>query len=394
MVHRGNVRRIPTYSRIIVCCALAAAAALAGVTAAPVTAAVVSGHPTPTWQTNGRVRAIAVVGHVVYLGGKFTTVRPPGAAAGVDDVPRHHAAAINLRNGRLLAWNPNVNGTVRALVVRRRRVYLGGSFTSVGGVARHDLAAVDTSTGEVVRSWRAGANGAVMTLATAGKRIFVGGHFTRIDGSGHSFLAALRAPTGAVAARFTAHPDAAVLTSTVTHSGHLVIGGSFTHVNGGAQGHIAAVSPTTGARLRWASHTPYALIDVSSDRDGVYAAEAGAGGNFAAFNPATGRLLWRGGTDGNVQAIASLAGMVYAGGHYENYCGPHPGAHTCNPAVRRLKMLAVAGRSGGLQAWAPAVNSVLGVHALAPAAGRLVMGGDFTKVAGIHQQGFAVFEPA
>jgi hypothetical protein len=37
------------------------------------------------------------------------------------------------------------------------------------------------------------------------------------------------------------------------------------------------------------------------------------------------------------------------------------------------------------------VNSALGVFALAGGAGFLEMGGDFTKVAGTSQQGFAIF---
>ena len=39
-------------------------------------AAVVNPNVTPTWQTNGRVNAIQVVGSTVYIGGKFTSVRP------------------------------------------------------------------------------------------------------------------------------------------------------------------------------------------------------------------------------------------------------------------------------------------------------------------------------
>ena len=34
-------------------------------------------HPVPTWQANGRVNAIVVSGSTVYLGGQFTSMRPP-----------------------------------------------------------------------------------------------------------------------------------------------------------------------------------------------------------------------------------------------------------------------------------------------------------------------------
>jgi len=39
-------------------------------------------------------------------------------------------------------------------------------------------------------------------------------------------------------------------------------------------------------------------------------AGAGGGGNFAAFNPATGSTIWQGGTNGNVQAIGVVGGIM------------------------------------------------------------------------------------
>ena len=48
--------------------------------------------PDPSWQTNGRVRAIVYSGTTVYIGGEFTEVRPPGGGA---PVARNHLAAID-----------------------------------------------------------------------------------------------------------------------------------------------------------------------------------------------------------------------------------------------------------------------------------------------------------
>src|SRR3954451_5664591 len=101
--------------------------------AAPAQAAIVGSTPAPSWQTNGRVTTITVSGTTAYIGGKFTSLRPAGAAAGTAEVTRNHAAAINLTTGALLPWNPNVNGLVRALLASGGNVYIGGSFTTVGG---------------------------------------------------------------------------------------------------------------------------------------------------------------------------------------------------------------------------------------------------------------------
>ena len=154
-----------------------------------------------------------------------------------------------------------------------------------------------------------------------------------------------------------------------TDGSKLVIGGSFTHVDGSSQNHIAAVSPTSGATLSWSTHTSYAIVGVAADSAGIYAAGAGSGGNFAAFNPSSGSMKWQGGTNGNVQAITAFNGEVYAGGHYTDYCGPQGGQHTCTNPIPRSKMLAVDENTGALQSWAPSVNSALGVFALAGGAG-------------------------
>src|SRR5215208_7161885 len=69
-------------------------------------AAALSSSPDPrTVQTDGAVRTILRVGSKVYIGGSFTSV------AGK---PRSNLAAINANTGRLTGWAPKANGQVRA----------------------------------------------------------------------------------------------------------------------------------------------------------------------------------------------------------------------------------------------------------------------------------------
>ena len=77
--------------------------------------AALSSSPASSWQTNGRVRAIAIGAHKIFIGGDFTSVRPPGTASG--GVTRNHLAAFSLTTGKLMPWNPRANGTVTALRV-------------------------------------------------------------------------------------------------------------------------------------------------------------------------------------------------------------------------------------------------------------------------------------
>src|SRR3954447_16992422 len=106
-----------------VCLLLVAAALNVLVATAPAQAAdpppgTFSADPLSTWQTNGTVWALESIGNVVYVGGSFTKVRPPGTAEGdASEVGRVNFAAFDATTGALLACNPTVtNGAGTAKV--------------------------------------------------------------------------------------------------------------------------------------------------------------------------------------------------------------------------------------------------------------------------------------
>ena len=100
-----------------------------------------------SWQTNGRVETIVVVGSTAYVGGEFTSVRPSGSPLGTGEVVRNHAYAVNVQTGDLLPWDPNTNNTVQSIAVSGQTVYLGGTFGTVGDKTHARVAAVDATTG-------------------------------------------------------------------------------------------------------------------------------------------------------------------------------------------------------------------------------------------------------
>jgi hypothetical protein len=355
-------------------------------------AAVVGSSPVATYQANGRVQVITVSAGTVYIGGEFTSVRPAGSSGA--SVTRNHVAAFDEATGALLPWNPNASGNVRAIEVVGSTAYLGGSFSKVGGAARHDLAAVDAATG-AVQSWNPGANGQVLDLGSAAGTLYVAGDFTTAGGAARTRLAAFSTSSGALTSWAPA-ADAEVKALSLTADGSkVIVGGDFTHINGTSQSHIAALDPSSGAPLSWATHVSYSVIDLDVDANGVFVAGGGNGGNFAGLDPSTGARQWIGGTNGNVQAIAAVGGVVYVGGHYGTYCGQVAGAHTCQHPTTRPKLLAVDETSGALLPWNPGANSSLGVFALAGDAttGNLFAGGDFTTIGGRSQQRYAEFTP-
>jgi hypothetical protein len=381
-----------------VACAAAAMVVL-GIVAVPAQAAVVGAKPVTSYQTNGRVDAILFLNGTIYIGGKFTSVRPAGAPAGTGEVARNRVAAFDASTGALLPWNPNASAAVYALAGSGSTVYIGGTFAKLGASTRSRIGAVDATTGAVLSNFKPKLDAAVNSIAVGGGVVYAGGAFTTANGIARSSLAAFDASTGALSTTWApAAGGNSSTTPTVTSvrlspGGSLVyVGGGFTTIDGASQNHIAALQVSNGAPSpTFTHHLGYGVVDLAVDSTGVFVAGAGGGGNFANVNPTTGAVTWQGGTNGNVQAVAVMDGVVYIGGHYTSYCGPQGGQHTCTNPITRLKLLAVDEATGALNSWNPHANSTLGIFALAGSGGRLGVGGDFTKIAGIAQQGYAVF---
>ena len=167
-----------------------------------------------------------------------------------------------------------------------------------------------------------------------------------------------------------------------------MIGGYFTSIDGVHHGYLAAIDPTSGTPVStWRSEgTGFPVLAIAVDSARVYAGGAGPGGRFVAYDTNLGRRLRVDGTDGNVQAIAVLDGVVYAGGHFTEFCGS-TGHKTC-AGVRRMKIMAADGPTGALEEWDPGANSTLGVWSLAadPASLSLFVGGDFTTIGGTRSR--------
>ncbi len=151
---------------------------------------------------NDSVLAVAVSGNVVYLGGAFTTAN--GGTA------RNHAAAVDATNGNVTAWNPNASANVDAIVASGGTVYLGGGFTSIenasgtGPVTRNYAGAVDATLG-YDSGWdpdvATTSGGDVDGLALSGDTVYLGGTFSSLGGgTTRNGVAGVDATTGTVTA--------------------------------------------------------------------------------------------------------------------------------------------------------------------------------------------------
>jgi hypothetical protein len=411
-------------SRVVRLLGPAAAVVFTAATVGGEAGAAVRSTPDVTWQTDGRVSAIAYSSGVVYIGGSFTHVRPPGGTSG--DVVRNRVAAFDVATGALLPWNPNANGAVRAIAVSGSRVYLGGSFSAVHGQARANVAAVDTA--GALLPWNPGANGGVHALARdSGGNVYLGGSFTTVGGKKRLRVARV-GPEGAVQSWTASVTEASgscppycppiVFSLALSGDGSkLYIGGRFGFVNGVARHSAAAVKTSDGSTLAWNPNivTPHPekpaqigrILDMAIGSSRAYlcgdfwSADGVVSANLVAVDLVSGdrESTFDANTDGGSPACELKDGLVYVGGHFGQVGSTHgwvfvPGQKatlTGSGTAKRVHIVAFDAQTGAIAAWNPGANSTLGVHALDSGAADLGVGGDFTKIGGVAQQGFAQF---
>ena len=228
--------------------ALLLALAAAFSPAPPLAAADPLTTPTPICCTpNATVRAIALSGTTAFIGGDFTRLGTPTGGFGLLD------AAATLRPG-----SPAVIGAVHSVVSDGAGGwFLGGTFTSVGGLPRQNLAHV-LSGGGVDPAWAPSTDGDVGTLATLGTTVYAGGGFSLVNGSApRASLALLNASTGAVLAAapgvLRADGSQASVSSIVTVPGQaagapaVYVGGTFAKTADGQPRNNLAAFDSDGA---------------------------------------------------------------------------------------------------------------------------------------------------
>ncbi|MFJ2635235.1 DNRLRE domain-containing protein [Streptomyces sp. NPDC087422] len=384
-----------------------AAASMIGFTAAQSASALtapvaMTADDLPTWQTNGVVWALAQAHGVVFAGGTFSTVRPPGAAAGTGEQQALNFQAFDAATGaptscKLSFTVGSGTATIRALAVSpdESTLYAGGTFGSVNGVPSSSLAAIDIATCTVRTTFKVSVSAQVRSIVATNDTVYIGGNFLTVAGQPRQRFAALTT-TGALKP-FTANADKAGKAMVLSPDGtRLVIGGDFNTVNGVNSHALAVVNATTGAIVKtypgFISATS-TVQDLTRDATGFFTANEGTGGGVfdgrIALNFSDLNQRWRDTCLGATQAVTVYKGVLYSGSH----------AHDCSSMQQfpqlnndRQHLLAESvDNPRPLLGWfpdtddGPAGTEKIGPRALTTASSGgtdyLWVGGEFTRIA-------------
>ena len=226
-----------------------------------------------------------------YLSGGVQSPSAPGPAliAGAQVVAAHGRglASLSLATGAVdTAWNPQVSPTAMAL--SGSTLYLGGGFSTVTGQPRLRLAAIDVNTAALL-PWNPGATEAVSSLAVSSTgSVFASGEFLTVGGVARHHLAEIDSAGTVTPWIADARPEAAMLTSSGV--GMLIVSGSLTARGNVARTGLAAFDLTTGALLPWAPVTVEPVRFLAATAGRVY---VGLSGSLAVMDPVTGtQLTW------------------------------------------------------------------------------------------------------
>lgn len=373
--------------------------------------------------TDGTVRALAVYGTQVFLGGDFLHAGPRrGSGALVNDTTGDelagspspfvdgpvYAAALDGNGGFFIGGEfQNVAGKprpylahikpdgsldtqfgalpddkVRALHVDGTTLYVGGDFSTMSGLSRRRLAAVSADTGGVVTSFLdPGLNGSVYAITHDATNVYVGGSFstssrpnlgsrkglasfTKADGSLTAFCSNTGATGGSVPVRALAFDS----------GGKLYAGGDFTAVASSPVKYFAQIDTSNCAgNVSFDLSLDAPVRALYSTGNGIY-----VGGDFTKSGTDTGKahllrtgagsiptlLNWNPGIDGSVHAIAPFGSSLFIGGSFLH----------ANGALR--PHAAIVDTANSPYTWTQTFND--DVDAIAGYVGTVFMGGQFT----------------
>jgi V8-like Glu-specific endopeptidase len=371
------------------------------------------GSPDLTWNPDvkgGSVGSIAISGTNVIVGGDFTSI-------GSHSIRGLAKLSTSGTGSPDLVWNPDPIRTnsgpisvrlVSGIALAGTNLFVGGDFTSIGGLNRRGLAKISLDgVGAADPNWNPNPDGGISVLALEESNLFVGGEFNNIGGLPRVALAKIDAlGVGALDSNWNPNPVITGLPAVeaiAINQSNLYVGGGFSYIGAQPKPRLAKLTASGSGEA-----DPLWNPDISDDLypsvNSIVATESSVyvGGAFKRIGGQNRTNLAKlnvmdGGADPNwdssirllpgqigyqaqVHAVALSQSHLYVGGNFSSI-GEVPSS-----ALARLRTA-----NGARDASFPAQIQVPGnvsACALQPD-GKIVLGGSFSYAAGLIRQNLA-----
>lgn len=351
----------------------------------------------PQLNNSSRVDAMLLSGSDLFVGGRISEI---------SGVSRKGIAKLSaIGTGALdMDWNPSTNGDIRSFVLSEtdNQLYVGGRFSTIGGVSRNGIARLNTSGGAIVdATWNPTATlhgflGDVRVLALAGSTLYAGGLFSEIGGQPRNSVARLSTADGtadhwnpdAGESAFSGQRREVHALLLASDGSRVHLGGTFNKVDAADALSFATVEKNTGDLI-----AGFEDLDIGSPGEINALVKSGNdlyfGGYFFRVNgeplqhlgkldTTTGQVVnWDAGFGGQVFALAVDGASVYAGGRFTDVGG-----------LERNHIAKLSGADAAVDAaWNPDFSG--DIHALLLQGNALYVGGKFSKVNNTYRQRLA-----
>lgn len=335
---------------------------------------------------NSHVRTMALSGTTLYIGGLFTTTNA---------ISRPYISALNTANpGNNKPWNSSLNYNVYTLALdsANSSIYAGGQFSLVNGATTRNLLAKFNLTGTLDATWNpnaAGGGGTVERLAISGTNVLAGGSFTSIGGIARNYLAKLNKTTGGAVNWATAN---SYVYAMYVDGTSCYVGGYFNSLTSTAgsvtlRNYLGAITISNGAIGNFNPSPNSYVYSISKSGTSVY-----YGGQFylvngvdrkylAASNATNSTLLaWNPSANNSVGTlyVDALNNNVILGGNFSGF-----------KETARTYASIIANTTKSFAAWAPVINNA--VYDITYNKNKIFIGGAFSTVNGSARTALAAF---
>lgn len=222
----------------------------------------------PSPDLNSTITAITLSGTAVYVGGEFTSI---GGQA------RLKLAKLDSTNGTVTNWLADVNSSTNINKIladdNTNSIYVAGNFSSIGGVSKNSIAKLDNSTGAVDPIFNPNLSlyTEVRCMAIAGNDIYVGGSFSTIGGQTNYNLAKLDKTSGNANGAWKPNPSG-YISDICVDGNNVYIAGGFSTIGGQSRTNFAKISSATGAAIAdWYPYgTDYQPTAILKDNSNIF----------------------------------------------------------------------------------------------------------------------------